>query len=41
MGLHLVFIVYGITSVIAGRSKEIKPIVWALILIFVVYFALI
>lgn len=40
-GIAFGFIVYGITSVIAGRSKEIKPIVWALILIFVVYFALI
>lgn len=40
-GIAFGFIVYGITSVIAGRTKEIKPIVWALILIFVVYFALI
>lgn len=40
-GIAFGFIVYGITSVVAGRAKEIKPIVWGLIAIFVLYFALI
>lgn len=40
-GIAFGFIVYGLTSVVAGRAKQVKPIVWILILIFVAYFALI
>lgn len=40
-GIAFGFIVYGLTSIVSGRAKQIKPIVWVLILIFVVYFALI
>ncbi|GFI40358.1 guanine/hypoxanthine permease PbuG [Thomasclavelia cocleata] len=40
-GIAFGFIVYGLTSVVAGRAKQVKPIVWVLILIFVAYFALI
>ncbi|WP_027090754.1 NCS2 family permease [Thomasclavelia saccharogumia] len=40
-GIAFGFIVYGLTSAIAGRAKDIKPIVWILILVFIAYFALI
>lgn len=40
-GIALGFIVYGVASVFAGRTKEIKPIVWGLIVVFIIYFALI
>ena len=40
-GIAFGFIVYGLISVVAGRAKQVKPIVWVLILIFVAYFALI
>ena len=40
-GIAFGFIVYGLTSVVAGRAKQVKPIVWVLILIFVAYFAFI
>lgn len=40
-GIAFGFIIYGLTSVVAGRAKSIKPIVWILILIFIAYFALI
>ena len=40
-GIAFGFIVYGLTSAIAGRAKDIKPIVWVLILVFIAYFALI
>lgn len=32
-GIAFGFIVYGLTSVVAGRAKQVKPIVWVLILI--------
>lgn len=40
-GIAFGFIVYGLTSIAAGKGKEIKPIVWILILVFIAYFALI
>lgn len=40
-GIAFGFIVYGLTSVVAGKGKAIKPIVWILILVFVLYFAFI
>ena len=40
-GIAFGFIVYGLTSVVAGKGKDIKPIVWILILVFVLYFAFI
>lgn len=40
-GIAFGFIVYGITSVVSGRAKQIKPIVWGLIVIFILYFAMI
>lgn len=38
-GIALGFITYAIAMVGTGRTKEIKPIVWVLVAIFVVYFA--
>lgn len=40
-GIAFGFIVYGLTSLVAGRAKQVKPIVWILILVFIAYFALI
>lgn len=40
-GIAFGFIIYGLTSIVAGRAKDIKPIVWALIVVFIAYFALI
>lgn len=40
-GIAFGFIVYGVTSVVSGRAKQIKPIVWGLIVIFILYFAMI
>lgn len=40
-GIAFGFIIYGLTSVVSGRVKDIKPIVWVLILVFVLYFAMI
>lgn len=40
-GIAFGFIIYGIAALIAGRGKEIKPIVWGLIVIFITYFTLI
>ena len=40
-GIAFGFIVYGLTSLVSGRAKEIKPIVWVLIAIFIAYFAII
>lgn len=39
-GIAFGFIVYGLTMVTTGKMKQIKPIVWALIIIFIVYFGL-
>ena len=39
-GIAFGFIVYGLIMLITGRSKEVKPIVWALIVIFVAYFGI-
>lgn len=40
-GIAFGFIIYGLTSIVSGRVKDIKPIVWVLILVFVLYFAMI
>lgn len=39
-GIAFGFIVYGLIMFITGRSKEVKPIVWALIVIFIAYFGI-
>ena len=38
-GIAFGFITYALCSLAAGRSKDIHPIVWVLVLIFVAYFA--
>ena len=38
-GIALGFITYTIAMVGTGRVKEIKPIIWVLVLIFIIYFA--
>lgn len=38
-GIALGFITYAIAMVGTGRTKEIKPVVWVLVAIFLVYFA--
>lgn len=40
-GIAFGFIVYGLTMIMTGKIKEIKPIVWALIVIFIAYFGLV
>ncbi|MFV0396387.1 MAG: NCS2 family permease [Coprobacillaceae bacterium] len=40
-GIAFGFVVYGLLMAVLGRGKEVKPIVWGLIAIFVAYFALI
>lgn len=40
-GIAFGFITYAIASVAAGRSKDVSPIVWGLVVIFVAYFAFI
>ncbi len=37
-GLALGFITYAITSVATGKSKEVSPIVWCLVVLFIIYF---
>ena len=38
-GIALGFITYAIAMVGTGRAKEVKPIIWVLVAIFVIYFA--
>lgn len=38
-GIALGFITYGIAMLASGKAKEIKPTVWVLIVVFVLYFA--
>ncbi len=38
-GIALGFITYAVAMVGTNRTKEIKPIVWVLVAIFIVYFA--
>lgn len=37
-GLAMGFIIYGLTMLCSGRAKEVSPICWGLILIFILYF---
>ena len=37
-GLALGFITYAITAVATGKSKEVSPIVWCLVVLFIIYF---
>lgn len=39
-GIAFGFITYALTMSATGKAKEVKPIVWALVAIFIVYFAL-
>jgi len=39
-GIAFGFITYGLAMLAAGRVKEVKPVIWILLLVFVVYFAL-
>lgn len=39
-GIAFGFIVYGLTMAVTGKAKEVKPMVWILIAIFIGYFAL-
>ncbi len=38
-GMALGFVTYAVTMIASGRIKEINPIIWALLVIFVIYFA--
>lgn len=40
-GIAFGFIVYGAMMAVLGRVKEIKPMVWGLIIVFILYFAFI
>ncbi|GAY75698.1 xanthine/uracil/thiamine/ascorbate permease family protein [Sporolactobacillus inulinus] len=40
-GIALGFILYPITMVVAGRSKQVHPIVYFLFFVFIIFFALI
>lgn len=40
-GIAFGFIVYGLSMAVTGKTKQVSPIVWALIAIFVAYFAII
>lgn len=37
-GIALGFVTYAVAMVAAGRMKEVSPVVWALVVIFVIYF---
>lgn len=37
-GLALGFVVFGLAMVCSGRTKEVSPICWALIVVFILYF---
>ena len=37
-GLALGFIVYGITMAVSGKEKQVSPICWVLIIVFILYF---
>ena len=37
-GLALGFIVYGITMAVSGKAKQVSPICWVLIIVFILYF---
>ena len=37
-GLALGFIVYGITMAVSGKAKQVSPIFWVLIIVFILYF---
>ncbi len=37
-GIALGFIVYGLTMIFTGRAKEVKGIVWGLLILFIAYF---
>ena len=37
-GLALGFIVYGITMAVSGKAKQVRPICWVLIIVFILYF---
>ena len=37
-GLALGFIVYGITMALSGKAKQVSPICWVLIIVFILYF---
>ena len=37
-GLALGFIVYGITMAVSGKAKQVSPICWVLITVFILYF---
>ena len=37
-GLALGFIVYGITMDVSGKAKQVSPICWVLIIVFILYF---
>ncbi|MBO6046119.1 MAG: NCS2 family permease [Erysipelotrichaceae bacterium] len=38
-GLALGFIVYGVAMLVMGKTEEVSPIIWALVIIFILYFA--
>ena len=40
-GIAFGFIVYGLTMTFTGRAKEVTPIVWGLIVVFITYFGLV
>ena len=39
-GIAMGFIVYGISMLAAKRQKEISPLCWALIVIFILYYVM-
>jgi AGZA family xanthine/uracil permease-like MFS transporter len=39
-GIATGFITYGVVMAASGRAKEVKPVIWVLIAVFVVHFIL-
>ena len=37
-GIGLGFIAYGLTAIVTGKVKEIKPLMWVAIVAFIIYF---
>lgn len=37
-GIGLGFIAYGLTAIVTGKAKEIKPLMWVAIVAFIIYF---
>ena len=37
-GIGLGFIAYGLTAVVMGKAKEVKPLMWVAIIAFIIYF---